>query len=63
MGQFLFEGLPTQPSLSSSSYGDLFASCREKRGGGIKERRVGMVRWKIGGRGNERRGEEVDKRK
>ena len=47
----------------SSSYGDLFASCREKRGGGIKERRVGMERWKIGGRGNERRGEEVDKRK
>lgn len=63
LGQFLFEGLPTQPSLSSSSYGDLFASCREKRGGGIKERRVGMERWKIGGRGNERRGEEVDKRK
>lgn len=34
-----------------------------REGGGIKERRVGMERWKIGGRGNERRGDEVDKRK
>ena len=63
MGQFLFEGLPTQPSLSNFSYSDLFASCRENTGGGIKERRVGMERWKVGGRGNERRGEEVDERK
>jgi len=56
LGEFLFEGLPTQPSLSSFSYSDLFASCREKTVWGIKERRVGMERWKVGG--GERRGEE-----